>query len=98
MSQTGTFPRIADCTVAACSYNHDGCHAHAVTIEAFGSEASCGTFIPLSTKGGLPTMLAEVGACQRADCTHNDSLICAAPSIRVGTGRSTADCLTFVAR
>lgn len=97
MSET-TFPSIADCTVAACSYNQDGCRAGAITVEVFGSEAQCGTFIPLSTKGGLPKMLASVGACQRADCTHNDSLICGASSIKIGSGRSTADCLTFVAR
>ncbi|MSS83364.1 DUF1540 domain-containing protein [Actinomycetaceae bacterium WB03_NA08] len=91
-------PIISDCTVSACSYNNDGCRAGAITVEAFGNEAACGTFIPLSVKGGLPTMMASVGACQRADCTHNELLTCGAPTIKIGTGTSTADCLTFSAR
>lgn len=91
-------PTISDCTVTACSYNNDGCRAGAVTIEAFGSEAACGTFIPLNMKGGLPTMMASVGACQRADCTHNELLTCGAPAIKIGAGASTADCLTFATR
>jgi hypothetical protein len=61
-------------------------------------DASCATFIPLSTKGGLEKVIAHVGACQRGECVHNDHLECGAPSIRVGAGPEDpghADCLTF---
>lgn len=95
MTTLAELPAVATCTVANCSYNHDGCHAGAVTITASGSDASCGTFIPLSIKGGLPTMLATVGACQRNDCRFNESLSCTAPSVKVGSGSDLADCLTY---
>lgn len=92
-------PTVTECTVAGCSYNdHSACHAGAVTITATSSDAMCGTFIPLTHKGGLPTVLAHVGACQREDCIHNMALECHAPSVRVGSGRDLADCLTFSPR
>jgi hypothetical protein len=46
-------PAVHDCTVSDCSYNHDGCHAFAITVRGDNGAADCGTFIPLSTKGGL---------------------------------------------
>lgn len=98
MTTFAELPAVADCTVAACSYNHDGCHAGAVTISASGSDASCATFIPLSVKGGLPKMLATVGACQRNDCVHNVALNCTASAVKIGSGSDTADCLTYEAR
>lgn len=86
---------VADCTVTQCSFNHDGCSADAITIGAHGSDAACTTFISLDAQGGLPIAAAHVGACQRADCMHNESLMCGAPSVMIGSGADTADCLTF---
>lgn len=96
-------PEVADCSVEGCGYNHDhGCHAGAVTIAGHVGDAECATFIPLSTKGGLDTVIAHVGACQRAECLHNSGLECTAPAIRVGFGHRGenvgADCLTFAPR
>lgn len=95
MSATLEMPHVAECSVAGCSYNHDGCRAFAVTIT---DDSSCGTFIPLSAKGGLDRVMAQVGACQRADCTHNDHLECHADAVRVGPGADLADCLTYTPR
>ncbi|WP_084252739.1 DUF1540 domain-containing protein [Devriesea agamarum] len=88
-------PRVSECTVSGCSYNHDGCHAFAVTV---GQDAHCATFIPLNVKGGLNKVVSQVGACQRTSCTHNEDLACAADSIRVGAGGHDADCLSYEAR
>lgn len=98
MSVLAELPRITECSVEGCSYNHDGCHAAAVTIGGAGAGAQCATFIPLSIKGGLDTMRAQVGACQRVDCAHNDHLNCSAEAVRVGPGQDLADCLTFTHR
>ncbi|GAB2472857.1 DUF1540 domain-containing protein [Xylanimonas ulmi] len=94
MTTLQEMPSVAECTVAGCGFNHDsGCHAAAVTIGG----AACATFIPLDAKGGLASVLAHVGACQRLECRFNDNLECSAEAIRVGAGSSdaTADCLTF---
>ncbi len=91
-------PHVSECSVAGCSYNHDGCHAFAVTITDKGAGAECGTFIPLGAKGGLDKVVARVGACQQADCVHNESLECQAPAVRVGPGADQADCLTYTPR
>ena len=92
-------PAVSECTVAGCSYNHDGCHAFAITVSGHDGSADCGTFIPLGAKGGLDKVVAQVGACQRLDCVHNTDLECTAPSVRVGAGTapgaSAAGCLTY---
>ncbi|GII97870.1 uncharacterized protein DUF1540 [Sediminihabitans luteus] len=99
MSAMTDLPVVSECSIDGCGYNHDhGCHAGAVTIAGTSGDASCATFIPLSTKGGLDKVVAHVGACQRGECVHNDNLECAASSIRVGPGQQSADhadCLTF---
>jgi len=92
-------PPVAECSVDGCSYNHDhACQAAAVTIGAAGEDANCATFIPLDIKGGLDKVVSHVGACQRAECTHNSALECTAESVRVGPGRDRADCLTYAPR
>ena len=91
-------PHVSDCTVDSCGYNHDGCHAGAVTVGGHGHAAECATFIPLSVKGGLDKVIAQVGACQRGECIHIEALECHADSIRIGAGSSAdelADCLTY---
>ena len=99
MSSLMDLPPVAECSVEGCGFNHDhGCHAGAVTIAGRTGDASCVTFIPLSTKGGLEKVVAQVGACQRMECAYNDHLECGADSIRVGAGpddATHADCLTF---
>lgn len=99
MSTLAEMPQVSECTVAGCSYNnHSACHAGAVTIGGHGAAAQCATFIPLNVKGGLDTVLASVGACQRADCAFNENLSCTASEVRVGAAGDLADCLTYTAR
>ncbi|WP_127783333.1 DUF1540 domain-containing protein [Rhodococcus sp. X156] len=90
-------PQVADCTVSSCSYNEHGCHAFAINVHGQNGTADCGTFIPLTTKGGLPRAQAQVGACQRVDCTHNTNLECSADAVRIGAegGADMASCLTY---
>lgn len=85
-------PRIAECTVSGCSYNHDGCHAFAVTVA---KDASCATFIPLDIKGGLSSVTTQVGACQRTSCVHNKNLECTATDVRMGVYGDSATCLSY---
>ncbi len=94
---TTEMPAVSECTVAGCSYNHDGCHAFAITVSGVNGTADCGTFIPLSRKGGLPKVVTQVGACSRTDCVHNADLECTASDVRIGpgTGDHAANCLTY---
>ncbi len=99
MTATLEMAPITECTVAGCSYNdHSSCHAFAITVGGKSADAECATFIPLSAKGGLAKVSGHVGACQRADCVHNEALECTATSVKIGAGADTADCLTFQAR
>jgi len=98
MSMLLEMPHVSACSVTNCSYNDDGCHAFAITISDKGSGAACATFIPLTAKGGLPRVVAQVGACQRSDCRHNSELECRAAEVHVGVGRDLADCLTYTPR
>lgn len=82
-------PHVSACAATECAFNHDGCSAFAMTMGSTG----CTTFIALDTNGGLPTLDAQVGACQRDDCTYNDKLVCSAPAVQVGS--ASADCLTY---
>lgn len=96
MSTLMDLPAVDECSVVGCSYNdHSHCHAAAVTIGGGSGDAQCTTFIPLGVKGGLDKVVTHVGACQRAECTHNSHLECTAASIRIGAGHDEADCLTF---
>ncbi|NLG55586.1 MAG: DUF1540 domain-containing protein [Rhodococcus sp.] len=97
---TMEMPHVSECTVESCSYNvHHDCHAFAINVSGQNGSADCGTFIPLSTKGGLERVTSMVGACQRADCAHNRDLECTAPEIRVGAGGDhNAHCLTYQTR
>lgn len=79
-----------NCEVFECAFNSDGCKAIAVTM---GTE-SCKTFIALDEKGGLPSVKAQVGACQQSDCAHNDHLVCQAKEVKIGAGEK---CLSYEA-
>ncbi|WP_043733453.1 DUF1540 domain-containing protein [Kutzneria sp. 744] len=102
MATTETrMPAVQECTVSGCSYNQDdGCHTFAITVYGANGVADCGTFVPLSRKGGLPKVLAQVGACSRADCIHNSDLECTASGVRIapGEGDHAANCLTYSPR
>ena len=90
-------PAVRECSVDGCGYNHDGCHAFAITVSGVNGSADCETFVPLSTKGGLDKVVAQVGACSRTDCVHNSNLECSAEFVRVGAGATghAANCLTY---
>lgn len=95
MTALSELPVVAECTVTGCSYNHDGCHAPAVTIGGSEGDAQCATFIPLSIDGGLEDVHAGVGACQRSECVHNKALTCTADAVRIGAVGEAPDCLTY---
>lgn len=82
-------PHVSACAATECAFNRDGCAAFAMTM----GDGGCTTFIALDTAGGLPTFDAQVGACQRADCTYNHQLVCSAPAVEIGAAG--ADCLTY---
>jgi Domain of Unknown Function (DUF1540) len=87
-------PRVRECAVFLCAYNHTGdCHAFAITVGS--DHAHCETYVQAPAKAGMESVTAQVGACKRADCRHNDGLECQAPGITVGPDRDSADCLTY---
>lgn len=96
MTQMLEMPRVQQCTVVECGYNHQGCTAFAITIG--GVSSGCDTFVESDTKGGMGSAIAQVGACKRSECVYNSDLECHAPAITVGSGPSMADCLTFQPR
>lgn len=96
MTQMMEMPRVTQCTVSACGYNHDGCTAFAITIGRVNSE--CDTYVESDLQGGIGQLMAQVGACKRSACKHNANLECQAPAITVGSAQDSADCLTFEPR
>jgi len=98
MTQMLEMPRVQECTVTGCGYNHNGCTAFAITIGRSTSE--CDTFVDSDRQGGMGQAMAQVGACKRSECVHNADLECRAPAIvvGVGAGQDLADCLTFEAK
>jgi len=90
-------PAVSECSVDGCGYNHDGCHAFAITVAGQNGSADCGTFVPLARKGGLDKVVAQVGACSRVDCAFNKDLECSATGVRIGAGAgvAAANCLTY---
>jgi hypothetical protein len=86
-------PRVTECSALSCAYNdHQGCHAVGITID---EADNCVTFFPTGVDGGLPSVIATVGACQRTDCVHNEHAVCTASEVRIGTGTDPAHCLTY---
>ncbi|MDT5040742.1 MAG: hypothetical protein QOE51_1727 [Actinoplanes sp.] len=96
MTQMLAMPRVQECSVSGCGYNHDGCTAFAITIGSLST--SCDTFIDTGVTGGMGELSAQVGACKRSECVHNSQLECQAPAITVGVGADLADCMTFAAK
>lgn len=87
-------PRVQECTVHGCSYNHNGCRAFAITVGSM-NHAHCDTFVETPNKGGIESIVAQVGACKRDDCQFNIGLECRAPAITVAAGQDMADCMTY---
>jgi hypothetical protein len=94
MTTTLEMPRVRDCAVFMCAYNQQGCHAFAITVGT-DDHAHCETFTEAPDRAGIGSVIAQVGACKRADCRHNDGLACTAPAITVGPDQDLADCLTY---
>lgn len=92
-------PIVSACSVETCGYNHDGCHASAISVGAprGNAHSACNTFAETDIKGGAAEV-AAVGACSRTDCSYNDALNCTADAIEVGASFDVADCLTFTPR
>ncbi len=90
-------PKVQQCQVEQCAYNHNKtCHAMAITI-GNGSHPHCDTYFTSGTKGG-ESRSAGVGACKTSTCKFNKSFECHASKIQVGAQTDEADCLTFTAR
>ena len=96
MTQMLEMPRVKQCSVTACGYNHDGCTAFAITIGRATSE--CATYVDGDLQGGIGQLMGQVGACKRSECVYNENLECKASAITVGSATDAADCLTFAAR
>ncbi len=90
-----TITAIKSCSTTSCAFNREGCTAFAITVDGQGSKASCGTFITLDARGGLPTSNGQVGACKRLECAHNTDLMCTAGSIEIS---GDAECLSYEVR
>ncbi|MFC3850196.1 DUF1540 domain-containing protein [Corynebacterium hansenii] len=87
--------KISSCTTTSCAYNNDGCTAFAVNVGGDGA-AACTTFATIDLRAGLSGAEAQVGACKRLDCTHNENLMCGLADISVSG--ETAQCDNYQAR
>ena len=74
-------PDVAGC---GAGFWGDGCTAFAITMGGNEGAASCGTFVALDARGGMPNADSQVGACQRLECKYNNDLMCSAEAITVG--------------
>jgi hypothetical protein len=94
MKMTLEMPCIQDCSVSACTYNHDqSCHARAVTI-GDGAHPGCDTFFSNGSHCKSKSM-AGVGACKISTCMHNADFECQAGEVSIGMGGGGACCTTF---
>lgn len=83
---------VTSCAVTTCSFNkNDACGALGITI---GGTRSCRTMTTIDARAesGGP---ANVGACHRIDCIHNNNLLCGADSISITA--DTALCASYQA-
>jgi hypothetical protein len=89
--------KVTTCEATGCAFNHDkACHALAITVGAPGA-ATCDTYAPMATKGGLQMTVANVGACKMSDCRHNKNLMCSAASVKIGINNGEVTCLSHQA-
>jgi hypothetical protein len=50
-------PRVQECTITGCGYNHDGCTAFAIIIGRVNSE--CDTYVQPALQGGIGQLVAR---------------------------------------
>ena len=74
--------KISSCTTTACAFNNDGCTAFAVNVGG-NADAACTTFSTVDLRAGLAGADAQVGACKRLACAHNEDLMCGLADISV---------------
>jgi hypothetical protein len=90
--------RVIKCDAIECDYNREkACHAIAITVGHGNAHPRCDTMFESGTHGGVPKIIAGVGACKVAGCKFNQSLECTAKGITVGHHSDEVDCLTFQA-
>ena len=90
--------KVISCDASECAFNQEGqCHALAITVGG-GTDHQCDTYWPSSEKGGLPSVICNVGACKVPNCKFNDHLMCSSPGIKVGHEGKVVDCLSYVGR
>lgn len=95
---TVEMPLVSECMVAQCAYNvSNNCHARAITV-GDGMHPGCDTFLQGSQHIRESGRIAGIGACKVDSCKFNDDLECVAESIRVGTVRNEANCITYAMR
>lgn len=95
---TVEMPLVSECMVTQCAYNvSNNCHARAITV-GDSMHPGCDTFLPESHHTKESQRIAGIGACKASSCKFNDDLECVAESIRVGTVRNEANCITFMTR
>ncbi len=82
--------KISSCTTTACAFNNDGCTAFAVNVGG-NANAACITCSEVDLRAGLSAVDAQVGACKRLDCTHNEDLMCGLADISVSGDAALCD-------
>lgn len=85
-----TVTKISSCTATACAFNNNGCTAFAVNVGG-NANAACTTFSEVDLRAGLSTAGAQVGACKRLDCNHNEDLMCGLADISVSGDEALCD-------
>lgn len=91
-------PKVESCSVAECSFNKENqCHAAAITVSKT-NDPACSTFINSSSKGGIDSLTAGVGACLQASCEHNNNLECGANAVAMALIDGIASCSTYQAK
>lgn len=88
---------IIDCDARECLYNTNGqCSTFAITVGS--TEPCCDTFMNAAGKGGIPGIVAGVGACHMSSCAYNNMFECTAEGIHVSVHDKHADCGTYQVR
>lgn len=91
-------PLVSECMVTQCAYNvSNNCHARAITV-GDSMHPGCDTFLPESQHIKDSKRIAGIGACKANSCKFNEDFECMAESIRVGTVRNEANCITYAMR
>lgn len=91
-------PLVSECLVTECAYNvSKNCHARAITV-GDSVRPGCDTFLPESHHIKEARRIAGIGACKATGCKFNSDFECVTDSIRIGTVRNEANCMTYAMR